>query len=190
MQLCPPLCNPQDCSPPGSSVHGILQERILEWVAISFSRGSSQLRDQTWVSCIAGRFFTIWATREALASHIPYHIPLISNSCCFCLLNISLSCPAFPSPMTNMRCCAKSLQSCPTLCDPAYCSPPGSFVHGVLQASMPSSRGTSRLRDWTHVSYVSCTGRFFTISATWEPQSLRCAKLLSVLSDSLQLHGL
>ena len=107
-----------------------------------------------------------WATREALASHIPYHIPLISNSCCFCLLNISLSCPAFPSPMTNMRCCAKSLQSCPTLCDPAYCSLPGSFVHGVLQASMPSSRGSSRLRDWTHVSYVSCTGRFFTISAT------------------------
>ena len=53
---------PMDCSPPGSSVHGILQARILEWVAISFSRGSSQHRDQTWVSCIAGRFFTIWAT--------------------------------------------------------------------------------------------------------------------------------
>ena len=48
-----------DCSLPGSSVHGILQARILEWVAIPFSRGSSQPRDQTWVSCIAGRFFTI-----------------------------------------------------------------------------------------------------------------------------------
>ena len=46
-------------SPPGSSVHGILQARILEWVAIPFSRGSSQPRDQTWVSCIAGRFFTV-----------------------------------------------------------------------------------------------------------------------------------
>ena len=50
-QLCPILCNPTDCSPPGSSVHGILQARILEWVAISSSRGSSQPRDQTRVSC-------------------------------------------------------------------------------------------------------------------------------------------
>ena len=46
------------------SVHGISQPRILEWVAVSFSRGSSWLRDKTWGSCIAGRFFTIWATRE------------------------------------------------------------------------------------------------------------------------------
>ena len=52
-QLCPTL------------VHGILQGRILEWIAIPFSRRSSQCRDQTRVSCIAGRYFTIWATREA-----------------------------------------------------------------------------------------------------------------------------
>ena len=64
-QSCPSLCDPMDCSPPGSSVHWILQARILEWVAISFSRGSSQLRDRTQVSCIAGRRFTLWATREA-----------------------------------------------------------------------------------------------------------------------------
>ena len=54
-QLCPTLCNPMNCSPPGSSVHGILQTRILEWVSISFSKGSSQPRDQTcvsYVSCI------------------------------------------------------------------------------------------------------------------------------------------
>ena len=59
-QSCPTLCNLMNCSPPGSSVHGIFQVRILEWVAISFSRGSSQARDQTsisCVSCIAGRFF-------------------------------------------------------------------------------------------------------------------------------------
>ena len=54
-----------DYSLPGSSVHGTLQARILEWVAIPFSRASSQLRDQTQVSHIAGGFFTIWATREA-----------------------------------------------------------------------------------------------------------------------------
>ena len=54
---CPVLCNLMDWSPPGSSVHGILQARILEWVAILFSRWSSWPRDPTWVSCIAGRFF-------------------------------------------------------------------------------------------------------------------------------------
>ena len=53
------LCNPMDCSPPGSSVHGIFQARILEWVAISSSRGSSQPRDQTQVSRMVGRFFTV-----------------------------------------------------------------------------------------------------------------------------------
>ena len=54
-----------DCSLPDSSVHGILQARILEWVAISFSRESSLPRNQTQVSCTAGRFFTDWATMEA-----------------------------------------------------------------------------------------------------------------------------
>ena len=58
------LCDPMDCSLPGSSVHGIFQARILEWVAISFSRGSSQPRDWTQVSHIVGRRFTLWATRE------------------------------------------------------------------------------------------------------------------------------
>ena len=80
-QLCLTLCNPMDCSLPGSSVHGILEIRILEWVAIPFSRGSSQPRDQTWVSCIAGRFFTIWATREALLQCIsrPHFIHFFSK---------------------------------------------------------------------------------------------------------------
>ena len=64
----PALCKPLDCSLPGSSVHGILQARILEWVAIPFSRGSSQPGARTSVSCIAGGFFTVWATREAHAS--------------------------------------------------------------------------------------------------------------------------
>ena len=62
---CLTLCEYMDCSPPGSPIHGILQARTLEWVAISFSMASSQHRDQTQVSCIAGRFFTVWSTREA-----------------------------------------------------------------------------------------------------------------------------
>ena len=53
------LCDPMDCSPPASSVHGISQATVLEWVAISFSRGSSLPRDHTQVSSSAGRFFTI-----------------------------------------------------------------------------------------------------------------------------------
>ena len=65
LQSCLTLWDPMDCSLPGTSVCGILQARILEWVAVSFSRGTSQPRDQTWVSCIPGRCFTIWATREA-----------------------------------------------------------------------------------------------------------------------------
>ena len=57
-QSCPTLCNPMDCSLPGSSVHRIPQARTLEWVDVPFSRGSSQPRDQTQVFCISGRFFT------------------------------------------------------------------------------------------------------------------------------------
>ena len=64
-QSCPTLWDPIDCSLPGSSVHGILQARILEWVAMPFSRESSLARDWTQVFCTAGRFFTVWATREA-----------------------------------------------------------------------------------------------------------------------------
>ena len=58
-QLCPTLCDPVNCGPPDSSVHGILQAKILKWVAIHFSRGFSQPRDQTQVSHVAGRIFTI-----------------------------------------------------------------------------------------------------------------------------------
>ena len=65
-QSCLTLGDPMYCGPPGSSTHVIFQARVLEWVAISFSRGSSWPRGGTWVSCTAGRFFTYWAMREAL----------------------------------------------------------------------------------------------------------------------------
>ena len=65
-QLCPTLVDPMDCSLPGSCIHGIFQARVLEWVAISFSRVSSWPMDRIQVSHIAGRHFIIWATREAL----------------------------------------------------------------------------------------------------------------------------
>ena len=70
LQLCLTLCDPTDCSPPGSSVHGVLQARTLEWAAIPFSRGSSRPRDWTWVSWTASGACAVWVAREA---------PLISN---------------------------------------------------------------------------------------------------------------
>ena len=62
-QLCPTVCDPMDCRSPGSYVSGILQARTLEWIPIPFSKGSFRPRDQTWVSCVTGGFFTVWAIR-------------------------------------------------------------------------------------------------------------------------------
>ena len=79
LQLCLTLCDPMDYSLPGSSVHAILQARILEWVAVSFSRGSSQPRDQTCVSCISWHWQVIlycWATRDAQSNYTPKKITL------------------------------------------------------------------------------------------------------------------
>ena len=103
-QACPTLCNPMDCSLPGSSVHEIFQARIPEWVAISCSRGSSRPRDRTQVFRIAGRRSTIWATREALvstvyirqspspsSSHSPFPLAtrlfVLYICLCFCFVN-------------------------------------------------------------------------------------------------------
>ena len=67
-QSCLTICKPMDYSQPGSSVHGILQARILEWVAISYSSESSQPRDGTWVSCTVSRFFTICYSGSLLST--------------------------------------------------------------------------------------------------------------------------
>ena len=107
-----------DCSLPGSSVHGILQARILEWVAISFSRGSSRPRNQTWVSCIGVRFFTDWTTRE-----VPWGAIL------FIQVKILLRFQSIFMSIVYACMCSKSFQSCLTLCDPMNCCPPGSSVH-------------------------------------------------------------
>ena len=66
VQSCLTLCHPTDCSLPGSSVRGSLKERMMEWVDIAFSRGSSWPRVWTWVSCISGKFFNFWANMEQL----------------------------------------------------------------------------------------------------------------------------
>ena len=82
---CLTLCDPMDCSLPGSSVHGNLQARILEWVVVPSSRGSSHARDWTQVSHTAGGWFTVWAPREALLTtlgHENKEIISFTSWCC------------------------------------------------------------------------------------------------------------
>ena len=77
-QLCPTVWDPMDCSLPGFSIHGIFQARILEWIAIFFSWESSQPRDQRRVSRIAGRLFTVRATRE-VGTHLNIAMSRLSS---------------------------------------------------------------------------------------------------------------
>ena len=150
-QSCPTLWDPEDCSPPSSSVCGILQPRVLEWVAMSFSRASSRPRDQIRVSCVS--WTAGFLTTEPLGK--PYKNQTDRRS-------------QIPE--------VKVSQLCPTLCDPRACSPPDSSVHGILQArilewvAIPFSRDSSWPRNWTWVYYIA--GRFFTIWATRESRDM------------------
>ena len=108
-QLWQLFCNPMDCSPPVSFVCEIFQARILEWVAILFSRGLSWPRDQTQVSYIAGRFFTVWTTREAYVVNYymvnSHHEKVLVQIAIFCAMRglneitsivfLALDCPGF-----------------------------------------------------------------------------------------------
>ena len=91
------------CNLSGSSVHGILQARILELFAIPFSRGSSQPGDQTWVSCIAARFFTIWATGETLISRKRHCLADIVLASAICSMSGSHS-ASFPKLRERYHC--------------------------------------------------------------------------------------
>ena len=98
VQPCPTLCDPMDCSPPGSSVHGILQARTLEWVAIPSSGGSSQPSDRTWVSCSAGRFFT--PNLGVCKSCFTYRCPRDTRSLYTQIPNLSSRAPHLANPET------------------------------------------------------------------------------------------
>ena len=170
--MCRTLCNPMNCSPPCSSIHGIFQARILEWIAIFFSRGSSQPRDWTQVSHTAGRLFTILATRESLALFLLFY---------------------FKSWKDRMH-----AQLYMTLHNPIDCSLPGSSALEIFQArilewvAISFSRRSFQPRDWTQVSHI--VGRCFTIWATRETKrKLHQFKLLPELKTipiSLNLHQL
>ena len=126
LQSCPSLCNLADCSPPGSSVHGIIQVRTLEWVAMPPTRGSSQPRDQTFIFCVS-------CTGRWVLYH-QHHLGRPSPS--------SKTTPSCPNPTSHSwPCCA---QSCPTLCNDMACGLPDSSVHGISQA---------RLLEWVAMSF-------------------------------------
>ena len=144
-QSYPALFNPTDHSPPGFSVHGILQARIPEWVAISFSRGSSQPRDQAQVFCTAGRFFMDWAMPSLLAKlselllwPLPHGFRFI---CVYFIIYIVAQTTSLKYIYSFVCVCAYGAQSCLTLCHPTDCRLP---VRGISQA---------RILEWVAISF-------------------------------------
>ena len=173
-QLSPTLCDSMDCSPPGSSVHEVFQARILERVAISFSRESPPPRDWSlisWVFCIGRQIFFTSASPTAAAA-------AKSLQSCPTLCDPRDSSPTrlprpwdSPGKNTGVGChcllqCMKVkresevAQSCPTLSDPMDCSPPDSSIHGIFQA---------RVLEWGAIAFSNCI--------TWEAQI--CSTLAS-----------
>ena len=145
------LCDPMDCSLSGPSLHGIFQAKVLEWIAISFSRGSCWPRNWTWLSRVAGRWFTIWATRDP------------------------------PGSMAAAAAAAKSLQSCPTLCDPRDSSPPGFPVPGILQARTLVCVAISFSNAWKWKVKVKSLSRVRLLATPWTaayqaPPSMRFSR--------------
>ena len=158
-----------NCSPPGSSIHRILQARTLEWVAISLSRGASQPRDQTQVSHIAGRRFTLWAInsdqflnpvcRPLQLVFFKVKVKSFSRVQLFTTSwTVAHQAPPsmgfsrqeywsglpFPSWVHESGKWKWITQSCPTLCDPMDCRPLGSFIHGIFQ---------TRILEWVAISF-------------------------------------
>ena len=161
-QSCLTLCNPMDCRLPDSSVHGIFQARVLEWVAISFSRGSSRPRDWTWVSCIAGRCFTIWATGEATSpgvtlyvwSHAHWTLEPTGPCSSASGLDHSLSGRHHHCAASGLK---RALDKVPRSCPPGYPWPPltadwhtqRTMSEGPASVRRGNRRPGSKARAWT-----------------------------------------
>ena len=153
------------------TVHGILQARILEWVAFPFSKGSSQPRDWIQVSCIAGRFFSSWAIREAQEYWSGKPISSLAN---LPDLGIEPGSPALqadslPTELSGkpIATAAKSLQLCPTLCDPVDISPPGSPAPGILQARTLEWVAISFFNAWKWKVKVKLLSRIRLLATPW-----------------------
>ena len=153
------------------TVHGILHTRILEWVAFPFSRGSSQPKNRTRVSCTAGGFFyreLIKQTRPS-SKHFTYLIVLIILRRKYSYYSLFTEIKDGGSEKSTFLRFSSVAQSCPTLCDPMDYT-----VHGILQArilewvTFPFSRGSSQPKNRTQVSCIA--GWFFSSWATSEAQ--------------------
>ena len=144
-QSCPTLCDLTDCSPPGSSVHGILEARILGWIAVSYSRGSSRSRDQPMSlanPALAGRFFTTTPPRKLIFLILYTYMLFLLNYLKVCssfetsLLNTSCSAPEYDtlpfSYIVTLKKTNRSLSSVQSLSPVCNCSTPGFPVHHQL----------------------------------------------------------
>ena len=185
---------PMDYSLPGSSVHGILQARMLKWVAIPFSRESSWPRDWTWVPCIARQILYHLSHQGIILTLTELGRSAILGTWFFFTRNISR--PIY-FPISSLSFYylikwseVKVTQSRPTLCNPMDCGLPGFSVHGILQArilewiAIPFSMGSSQLRDQTQLSRTA--GVFLTI---WATRESRITSYKSVISIEInQVH--
>ena len=184
-QACPTLCDPMDRSPPGSSVHGILQARIPEWVAIPLSKRTSQPGDWTQVYWVAGRFFTIWAIREALVTLIsckldyfsPGPVPLKEMHLFKSMANVLRSeCKAntwnHPSPPVNSSFCMWNLGNSIDRC-----------IHTILWICWRTAL-TWPCSGFT-IKYLKITLTYVTKTVTptlWYPRVRTQARLLQITS--------
>ena len=183
-QSCPTLCNPMDCSPPSSSVHGISQARILEWVAISSSGGSSQPRDWIYIFCISRQILYSWATREAQWKHsvtsVQFSHSVVSDS-------LWLHEPQHARPPCPSATPRDYSNSCPysQWCHPAISSSvvPFSSCPQSLQAS--GSFPMSQLYAWSGQSFgVSASASVLPVNTQdWSP--VRWTGSISLLSKGL-----
>ena len=154
LQSCPTLCDPIDGSPPGSPFPGILQARTLEWVAISFSNAWKWKVKVKLLSRVR-----LLATSWTAAYQAP---PSMGFSRQEYWSGVSL-----PSPLLIYAAAAKSLQSCPTLCDPIDVSPPGSPVPGILQARTLEWVAISFSNAWKWKVKVKSLSRVWLLATPW-----------------------
>ena len=173
LQLCPTLCDPLDCSPSDSSVHEILQARTLEWVAMPSSRGFSQFRDWTLIFCVSCNALEIECIQIPISSaNLSWALML-----CFQLfISRLLLKPQSSSqssrfetlcPYCTAAAAAKSLQSCPTLCNPIDSSPPGSPIPGILQARTLEWLAISFSNAWKWTVKVKSLSRVRLLATQW-----------------------
>ena len=165
-QSCPPLCDPIDLACQASLFIGILQTRILEWVAVPSSRGSSQPTDQTQISCIAGGFLTVWATRSGFGQ--------ISKGTCSLKWNKSAKFANCLQKETLSPFCNFLLSSVQSL------SPVWLFATPwTIASQIPLSMGFSRQEYWSVLQFPS--QEIFSTQGL-NPGLLHCKQILYLLS--------